>query len=408
MRQYFLIPILFFAIPLFAQQVFTVEEAIAYAKQNHPVIHAVLLQEQQAHALQTVAIDIPKTEFAYMKGQYNSANKNDNNFSVTQSFPFPTIWHAQHQVAKANTQVSEAQTKVDINEVTTKLLLLVQQQLFVRTQQQLLLKQDSLFATLAKAIELRYETGESTLLEKTAILTQHHEINNLLRQNEAELAGSAEQLQFFLQTEQPVIIHAEFESLPIPESISLNVAQSPIAMLQSRKTQVAQYSQALSRHRMLPDLSIGYFSQTLIGLQTINGQEKYFDSSNRFQGFTVGVSLPLWFPNHTASNKAARLQYEATTQHEAAQLQELKQNYQLALQEFNRNKANLEYYKMSALPNAVLLEKQSVSAFKHGEVDYATLILNLNQALQLNQNHLRALLSYNQSILILNQLQGNF
>jgi len=408
MRHILLIPLLLFTYSLSAQQIFTVEEALAYVKQNHPAIRAALLQQAQAEALQTAAVDVPKTEFAIMKGQYNSANKNDNNITITQTLPFPTLWHAQHKTAKASTLMSEAQTKLQVNDVSVKLLLLIQQQLFIRTQQQLLFKQDSLFTSLVKAFELRYQSGEGTLLEKTAIITQHHEIKNMLHQNEVELAGCAQQLQVFLQTDQPVLINAAFEPMSIGETTSLDLSQNPTAVFQSRQTQVAEMQHRISRNKMLPDLLVGYFTQTLIGYQTIDGQDRYFDSSNRFQGFTFGVSLPLWFPTYTASTKAARLHYEAAAQQEAAQRQELQRNYQVALQEYNRNKANLEYYTTSALPNAKLLEAQSLTAFKHGEVDYATLILNLQQVLRLNQNHLQAILGYNQSILTLNQLQGNF
>lgn len=408
MRHILLIPLLLFTCTLSAQQIFTVEEALAYVKQNHPAIRASLLQQQQAEMLQTVAVDVPKTEFALMKGQYNSANKNDNNLTITQTLPFPTLWHAQHKTAKASTLVSEAQTKVQVNDVSVKLLLLIQQQLFIRSQQQLLFKQDSLFTSLVKAFELRYQSGEGTLLEKTAIMTQHHEIKNMVMQNEVELNGSAHQLQVFLQTEQPVMINATFEPLPTVETSPIDLSQNPTAVLQSRQTQVAALQHRVARNKMLPDLSVGYFSQTLIGYQTVDGQDKYFDSSNRFQGFTVGVSVPLWFPSYTAANKAARLQYEAATQQELAQRQELQRSYQMAIQDFNRNKKNLEYYTTSALPNAKLLEAQSLTAFRHGEVDYATFILNLQQVLRLNQNHLQAILAYNQSILTLNQLQGNF
>lgn len=408
MRHILLIPLLLLTCTLSAQKIFTVEEALAYVKQNHPSIRAALLQQEQAEALQTVAVDVPKTEFALMKGQYNSANKNDNNISITQTLPFPTLWHAQYKTAKASTLASEAQTKLQVNEVSVKLLLLIQQQLFIRAQQQLLSKQDSLFSSLVRAFDLRYQSGEGTLLEKTAILTQHHEIKNMVIQNEVELTSSANQLQIFLQTDQPVMIDGAFEPLPGIETTPLNLSQNPAAVLYSRQTEVADMQHRVSRNKMLPDLSVGYFTQTLIGYQTVDGQDKYFDSSNRFQGFTLGVSLPLWFPSYTAGNKAARLHYEAVAQQEVAQKQELQRNYQLAIQDFNRNKKNLEYYTTSALPNAKLLEVQSLTAFRHGEVDYATFILNLQQVLRLNQNHLQAILAYNQSILTLNQLQGNF
>jgi cobalt-zinc-cadmium resistance protein CzcA len=41
----------------------------------------------------------------------------------------------------------------------------------------------------------------------------------------------------------------------------------------------------------LPDFNVGYFNQSLIGVQSINGADVNFDGSKRFQGFNVGVSV---------------------------------------------------------------------------------------------------------------------
>ncbi|MBK9735568.1 MAG: hypothetical protein IPO92_11585 [Saprospiraceae bacterium] len=45
----------------------------------------------------------------------------------------------------------------------------------------------------------------------------------------------------------------------------------------------------------MPDFKIGYSNQSLIGIQTINGVDKYFGSGNRFNVVNIGIAIPLTF-----------------------------------------------------------------------------------------------------------------
>ena len=45
---------------------------------------------------------------------------------------------------------------------------------------------------------------------------------------------------------------------------------------------------------MMPDLSIGYFNQSIRGIQDVDGVPKTFGSGDRFTGVQAGIALPLW------------------------------------------------------------------------------------------------------------------
>jgi cobalt-zinc-cadmium resistance protein CzcA len=158
---------------------------------------------------------------------------------------------------------------------------------------------------------------------------------------------------------------------------------------------------------MLPDIRIGYFTQTLIGVQNVNGQDQYFGSNERFDGFSAGLSIPLWFVPHTARVKAASYATEAAQKQSEAQELLIKQQYNQAIMEFNKNSNSLSYYTTSALKTADLLEHQSRVAFRNGELDHTTLLLNVRQALSIREGYLLALQQYNQSVIIIQYLNGN-
>ena len=73
---------------------------------------------------------MPKIEFNYQYGQYNSIQK-DNEISVQQSIPFPTYYSAQSHLYKAELQSSELLQQTTVNEITTQVKLYYYQILYL-------------------------------------------------------------------------------------------------------------------------------------------------------------------------------------------------------------------------------------------------------------------------------------
>ena len=57
----------------------------------------------------------------------------------------------------------------------------------------------------------------------------------------------------------------------------------------------------------MPDINVGYFSQTIIGTQDVNGCQQTFGKDYRFNGIQAGITVPLWFPSYTSRTKAAKI-----------------------------------------------------------------------------------------------------
>ncbi len=66
--------------------------------------------------------------------------------------------------------------------------------------------QDTVYQNFLKAAQLRYETGESTLLESKTAETQLNEIRNTIQKNKGDILIYQRQLQILLNSSQPVII----------------------------------------------------------------------------------------------------------------------------------------------------------------------------------------------------------
>src|SRR5689334_9538649 len=79
----------------------TIENALDMALKNNAGIKASLYDLESTKAQKKTYGEIGKTSVMGMFGQYNSAAKSDNNITISQSIPFPTVFTAGAALGKA-------------------------------------------------------------------------------------------------------------------------------------------------------------------------------------------------------------------------------------------------------------------------------------------------------------------
>jgi cobalt-zinc-cadmium resistance protein CzcA len=175
-----------------------------------------------------------------------------------------------------------------------------------------------------------------------------------------------------------------------------------------QQVQVAKDVKKVESAKAAPEILLGFFTQTLIGVQdTESGSGAIATSSDRFTGFQVGLAIPVWFVPHQGRVRAAEYNRQSAESNYQYYYKTLQGQYQQAIQEYAKNKNSLYYYTTSALPNAELILKQSQTAFKNGEIGYAEYLLGVQKAIAIKEGHLQTLNDYNQSIIYIEFLSGN-
>ncbi len=388
----------------------TMQQAIDGALKNNASIKAGNYEINYSKALKRTATGIGKTNVSLTFGQFNSINT-DNNISINQSIPFPTVFTSQAKLGAANIKSSELKLKVTQNELIYQVKSIYYYLQYFQAERQLLLSQDSLYSSFAKASDLRLKTGESNLLEKTTAETQMMEARNLLAQNQSISLIYQSQLQVLMNIKIPVQI-SEAKLIPIAFGINITTDstsfnQNPMLVYLNQQIEISNKQRKVETAKVLPDFTVGYFNQTLIGYQKINGTDQYFDASKRFSGFQVGVSIPLWFVPLTAKVKAASIN-EKVVQSNYEQYQiNMQGQYNQAIQAFLQHKNTVNYYEKNALPNADLIIMQADKGFKSGDIGYVEYLQALKNALLIKSNYIQSLNQYNQSIITLEFLLGN-
>lgn len=391
-----------------APKVITIKEALQKANDSNLVMRSSALAVDYQRKISGASWDIDKTELYYESGQLNSWNK-DKNFGISQSLAFPLVYINQSRLAKAQVKTSQYQQAIVRNEVISEIRSTYWLLSYYFGRKQQLKYQDSLFSGIMKASELREKLGETNRLELLTARSQSLEIKNQLNQVEEDIQIGLTKLQALLGIKTPISIA---DTVPVKLSTIVQNGNDPVSAnpdisYYEQLTRVADLEKQLATSRFLPDLRIGYFSQSIIGVQDVNGLPREFNASDRFTGWQAGITIPLWFLPHTARISAARVGQLMSRTNADQQKNILLSGFKEQWQEYMKYKKSLEFYEQTALPEADLIIQQAEKSFKAGMLDYLDFVQSLARAISIKNNYLDALNNCNQAVIRLEYISGS-
>jgi len=388
-------------------KIISLQTAIQTALDSNLSVKSASYSVDMKKALRGTSLDLPKTTFDGEYGRINSFTY-DNSFTISQSFEFPSVYINQYKLADANIKSTEIQYQMSKLEIATQVKQVYWHYVFLRAKQKMLNYQDSLFTGFMRAAELRAKSGETNNLEMITARSQSLEIRNQLFQITSDLGITSRNLKLLLNSRFfPVPEESELHRIDfvlLPDSNSVN--QNPALSYSKQKIEVSQIEKKVESSKAWPDLNIGFFSQTMIGSQDIDGTQLYFGPEDRFTGVQAGISVPIWFKPYTSRIKAAKINVNAA-RIEAENLgKSISGSYYSLIDEFNKYSSSVNYYEKQAVPEAEMIIDQSTRSYKAGALDYLDYILTLNRALSIKQNYLEALNNYNQTVISIEFITG--
>jgi cobalt-zinc-cadmium resistance protein CzcA len=383
------------------------DDAIKMALDSNLSVKSAAMSIDMQKALKGASFDIPKTAIDGQYGRFNSYS-NDNSFVVSQSIAFPSVYINKYKLADANIKSSELQHRVSQLEIATLVKQVYWQLAYLSSRHKLLNYQDSLFSGLLRAAELRARAGETNRLEMITARSQSLEIKNQIFQTVSDIEISRRKFTILLNTSlQLGPTDAEMKRLSFTlASDSAYVEQSPFLEYVKQQVEVSERTRKLERSQMMPDLSFGYFSQTMIGTQEVNGVPTTFGSDARFAGIQAGISIPIWFPPYTSRTKAAKISENIARNNAENYTKSIYADLESLLDEYNKYNSTVDYYETQAVPEANLIIEQATMSFKAGGLDYLDYVLSVKRALEIRQNYLDALNSLCQTIISIEYITG--
>ena len=384
----------------------SVEEAISTALKNNLEIQSQQFNVQSSTTLKKSVFELPKTNFNLQYGQYNSINQ-DLGFQINQSIPFPTYYSAKSNLYKAELEGTTFQQQATASEIKAQVQFWFYQIQYLQNTKIKLQSLDSLYNYFVSASALRYKTGETNLLEKTTAETKRGQLSLLLKQNETDLANAYQSFKALLNSNEEFTIenNGNFQPLVLGSSFDTTlIANNPSLKVLYQQAVIAEKNKKLETASTLPDFNVGYFNQSLIGTQTINGADVFYDGSKRFQGLNVGISVPLTFFSNASKIKSLGYKQQALQKEADNGKLILQTQLQNVFAQYNQNLSQYNYYKSTALPNAEIIISTAKLGFKSGDIGYIEYLQALQTATDVQLSYLQSVNQLNQLVININFL----
>jgi cobalt-zinc-cadmium resistance protein CzcA len=339
---------------------------------------------EQAMLDRKALVPVPKTAVTLMVGQYNSANKTDNNVTVQQTLPFPTTFIRQKEVGAAHETLARTEQQLVLWKIEQDVRARYEELAYLFANRNLYQRNDSVYVKLDSALSKRQATGDISLME--------YRMGDVARMKHRQLLHALDIEILRVQTALQTLLHTT--DLIVPAEASYTIIAPPlqvdtVALLQSpliRQWQENQASKeaevALLRAQNLPDITLGYFNQTLIGTQSVDGNEVVFTGKDRFQGFTVGTAIPIFNGAGRAQVKQRRIASEISANQAEMEKELLRNEYVSLYMNWRLLQDQIAEWEQQILPSLQLLQQQTLVAFREGEADVQLLLLNQQTIIQ--------------------------
>ncbi len=384
----------------------TIAEAIDLALKNNQSIKANEFEIKASEKLKKTANELPKLDFNTQLGQYNSINT-DNAFQLSQTIPFPTLFGAKKGLLNAETDAKKIQQQLSVYEIKNKVRSLFYQIEYLQYNKQKLQNLDSLYTDFLRVANIRYQTGETKKIEINTAESKKGEIDLIIKQNNVYLTNAYQNLKILLNTKDSIAIALNNNYIPLQVNTMLDsnaIANHPLLLSIYQNMQIAEQSKKVEKAQGLPDFRIGYANQSLIGIQNINGVDKYFGSNNRFNIFNIGVAIPLTYGATKAKMKSLEFEKQSLQMQAEYQAALLNSELQNTLAQYQQQIMQYNYYKTKALPNAQEIVKAAQLGYKTGDISYVEYLFSLQTSTDIQLKYLESVQQLNQTVININSL----
>ena len=367
--------ILLLSITLCFCSVYAQKNVLKEIERNNTVLSALRHQTEADKTGNKTGLnpDNPEVEFHYLWGN-SDVGGNRTDWTVSQSFDFPTAYHHKRKMADLKNQQLELQYQIQRKDILLEASVVCIRLIYQNALSKKLKEQFDLTQQIADSYQKRFDTGDVSLLDlnkaKYDLIDAQKDYLNAMTEKEFLLSelirlNGGIPLQFNA-TRFPKL------NLPLHFETWYNEQRDKNADLKLYRQDVtlSQQNEKLQRSMNLPKISTGYMSESVM--------------TERFQGVMVGISVPLWENKNTVKQIKSQTLASQEIQKDAIlknfhQTEALFKKAQNLLQTLSVIKEQQE------MDNTVELLKKSLTL---GEISLIDFILELGIYYNMQQNML--------------------
>jgi len=329
-------------------------------------------QRVEKEILQGKSVLTPKTGASFMLGQYNSYYAWDNNLTISQSIPFPTLFREEKLLGEKKSESAKIDYTLGWLDLKTNIRLAFDSYQFSLAKIDLLKSQDSLLNEINKKVALQKELQEITKFDYSVIQTRQKVIQNQIDLNIQESENQKSVVQGLVQIDlsQHNILKEQYdiELIPIISDDPSIMASHPIISKYDLEILVLDQEKQVQKAKNSPEFTFSYFNQTLVGVQNVQGFDNSFDQSNRFQGIQLGVDFALFNKGYKNLLKVKDLEQKQLSFELENQTKEFESKIFQLKNQYMQYLGSIELYKNQILPESRLMEQEAKVAWQTGTI----------------------------------------
>ena len=386
---------------IFSQTKINLETAIETALKNNTSLKNEQLKSDYKKQLIKTSVAIAPVNVYAEYGQINSFY-NDTKFGISQTLNFPSVYTNQRKLLTQEWQAAILDVSVKNMELKSAVTNSFYTLIYLSEKQKLLQRSDSIFSEFLKKSELRFNKGESNILEKTTAQTQQGSIKIQL----AHLAQERELTQLQLH----LLINDGQNYVPTSKSFKIEfddkndttfINNHATIKLLEQYQKIAKANTSLEKSKLLPNFTIGYNNNSFIG----NGADNVlYDKNNRFHSAQIGLGIPIFGGLQTARIKASKIAETIAENELNNQKTIFKNKYEKLIYDYQKNIEKINYFEKTAIPNTIIIEATANKQFYNGEINYLDWTLLINQSISIKNDYIDSVMEYNQTIIQLNYI----
>lgn len=354
----------------FAQKTLTLEDCLELAKINNASLKASELQIQKELLIGKSAVVTPKTSITGMYGQYNSYYSGDNNISLSQTIPFPTVYLKERQLGDVKSKQARTISESLWKDLALNISSLYEKIQWLKLKEQSLIKLDSVYAVLESRYQIKFDQQEVGKLDFMLVTTKRKEVQNSLQINRKEIEGEERNLAFLIGSGERISsIAPTMDFLIFAVAVdSSQLKNHPNQLFYEFQAQVIQKEKEVLVSRTLPDITFGYVNQTLVGMHSVNGTDQYFDNTHRFQAGQIGLEIPLFFGSTKRRMEVLETELDQNHLRNQYAFNELYSTYEQLFIKFKGLLSSLALFQDQLMPQTEVMKEQADLLLSSGEI----------------------------------------
>lgn len=390
---------IFISINTSAQTPITLQQAIDTALVHNLSVKNEKLKTNYHQKLIKSATNIPSTNFGGQFGQINGFYT-DLSLNVSQTINFPTVYSRHKDLLNEEWKSSVLNLKIKETELKKLVTDTYFNLLYIQQKRKLLIENDSLFSEFLHKSNLRFQKGESNVLEKTTAENQRGQIALQLSQLEQDWEIVQLQFQYLLNTT-TVFVPVENDVLAPNILLSENPEFDSHPLIQYWKQQqnIAVANTRVEQSKLLPEITLGY---NIMGMKGMGVNNIEYDRQLRFHSVQFGLGIPIFNGSQKSKINASKINEQIAGNAYESNLKNIEMKFENAVMQYQKYQDAVLYFEVTALENAETIKTTADKQFLNGAINYLEWVLLMNQAIDIQSDYIEALRNRNNALTEIN------